>query len=147
TLAPAHSAKNTSKAVAGGFAHLSNTFPGEQSGALWGQTPRHHSHCKEPSGADMTARKSQYWSVPLPLQVHQSVLPATYGAPSVDQSSGVISGSVAPRVCLQKRAQCPAKASGLTQLGWVILTVRNDINGPLQPLSAVVDLWTENMKR
>ncbi|ROL47426.1 hypothetical protein DPX16_13141 [Anabarilius grahami] len=51
--------------------------------------------------------------------------------------SGVISGSAAPRVCLQNRAQCPAKESGLTQLGWVILTVRNDINGPLQPLSVV----------
>ncbi|KAI7796015.1 hypothetical protein IRJ41_011841 [Triplophysa rosa] len=28
------------RAVAGGFAHLYNTFPREQSGALWGQTPR-----------------------------------------------------------------------------------------------------------
>lgn len=57
--------------------------------------------------------------------------------------SGVISGSVAPRVCLQNRAQCPAKESGLTQLGWVILTVRNDINGPLQHLSVVGERATE----
>ncbi|KAK2872454.1 hypothetical protein Q8A67_022351 [Cirrhinus molitorella] len=56
-LSPRPSARfHRCRAVAGGFAHLSNTFPGEQSGALWGQTPRHHSHCKEPSGADMTAR-------------------------------------------------------------------------------------------